>query len=53
MLARTPSTLKVIGATVTSLGAVAGMFAPAGKAQTLANLDTDRATFVSVERSAE
>jgi len=46
MLARTPSTVRLIGAGLTSLGAAAALiFAPAGtKAQTLlANVDGDRA----------
>jgi hypothetical protein len=47
MPAQTPSTFRLIGAGVTSVGALAAVFGSGGSnAQTFANLDTDRATYL-------
>jgi hypothetical protein len=51
MLARTPSTFRLIGAGVTSVGALAAIFGSGGSnAQTLANLDTDPDRIAHIER---
>jgi hypothetical protein len=51
MPARTTSTFRLIGAGVTSVGALAAMLGAGGSnAQTLANLDTDPARTAHIER---
>jgi hypothetical protein len=46
MPARTPSTFRLIGAGVTSMGALAAIFG-SGNAQTLANLESDRGAYLA------
>jgi hypothetical protein len=48
MPARTPSTFRLIGAGVTSMGALAAIFGSGSNAETLANLDAD----VNAQRAA-